>query len=120
MHALILAAGYGTRANGFAGDKPKQLLNIAGVPVIERIIDNILASRFIENVYVITNSKFLPQFEEWLASWYARKATGKSVLLINNGTRSNEERLGAVGDILYGINAIEQMEGGCSSLLVAQ
>lgn len=115
MQALVLAAGYGTRMG--LTDKPKHLLEIKpGVPIIELVIKNIAQSKYINNVYLITNRIFYSFFEQWLA----KSSIEKPVFLINNQTNSNEDRCGSVGDILYGLEEIRKKEEIGIGLLVAQ
>ncbi|MDP3804086.1 MAG: sugar phosphate nucleotidyltransferase, partial [Candidatus Omnitrophota bacterium] len=51
-------------------------------------------------VYVITNAKFFENFLEWLK---ASKAAGPEVHILNDGTLTNETRLGAIQDITFAI-----------------
>lgn len=120
MQALVLAAGYGTRMGSLSQNKPKHLLEIKeGIPVIELLVRNLASSRYIEGIFVITNEKFYAQFEDWVLAVYKEKRIQKPVILINNKTSSNEERLGSVGDILYGLNEIRKVTR-VEELFVAQ
>ncbi len=100
MHAIILAAGYATRLYPLTENTPKPLLNIAGKPIIEHIIRKLEQINQIEKIYVVTNDKFEQHFKKWLNNYDAEKSIG----IINDGTKSNEDRLGALGDIHYVIN----------------
>lgn len=112
MKALILGAGYGTRlAKGLAesdaptqhkyqpllGGKPKPLVPIAGKPLIEYLLEKIQAETTIHDVYVVTNNHFYEQFRSWQESY----ATPLSIHILNDGTNSNEDRLGVIGDLEY-------------------
>lgn len=92
MRALILAAGYGTRLYPLTLDKPKALLDVAGKPIIQYIIEKLNKIRFIDEIIVVTNDRFYNQFKDW-----AQKDA--LITLINNGTTSQENRLGAIKDI---------------------
>ncbi len=100
MDAIILAAGYGTRLHPLTLDKPKPLLQVAGKPIIEHIINKLQDIDIVDKIYIVTNNKFEGQFTGWLHNFTAKKP----IEIINDGTSSNEERLGALGDINYVIN----------------
>ncbi|MCB1195881.1 nucleotidyltransferase family protein [bacterium] len=97
MKAIIMAAGYATRLYPLTENKAKPLLPIAGKPIIEYIIDKLEVFDAIDAIYVVTNQKFHRQFEEW-AHVYSYK---KPIEIINDGTLSNDDRLGAIGDMNF-------------------
>ena len=100
MHAIILAAGYATRLHPLTKEKPKPLLDVAGKPIIEHIIRKIEQINYIEKIYLVTNAKFEPHFRNWLENFSA----DKPIEIINDGTTSNDDRLGALGDIHFAID----------------
>lgn len=100
MDAIILAAGYGTRLGELTENNPKPLLKVAGKPIIEHIINKLDNLDLITNIYIITNDKFEKNFIEWLDKFDAKKP----IRIINDCTKSNDDRLGALGDILYAID----------------
>ncbi len=65
MKVLILAAGYATRLYPLTLTRPKPLLDVAGKPMIEHVLDNIAPIPGIDRVYVVTNAKFAEQFQQW-------------------------------------------------------
>ncbi len=91
MKALVLAAGYATRLYPLTRDKPKALLEVGGKPMLDYVLAR-LQEMDVEDTIVVTNAKFAPHFEEW-----AR--TKNDVTVVNDGTTSNDDRLGAIGDI---------------------
>lgn len=97
MKTILLAAGYGTRLYPLTKNKPKPLLEVAGKPIIEHIIDKIVEITDIDRIYIVTNQKFTSNFEEWLKNSKSKI----SIEIINDKTTSNEDRLGAVGDINF-------------------
>ena len=101
MDAIILAAGYATRLYPLTENTPKPLLNVAGKPIIEHIIKKLDEIDSVDKIYIITNDKSEHQFTKWLHSFYAEKP----IEIINDGTKSNEDRLGALGDIHHAINS---------------
>jgi len=90
MKALILAAGYATRLRPLTDSIPKQLLPVGGRPMVDWIVDRI-AETSADEVHLVTNARFASEFERW--------AEGKDVQVHDDGTTSNEDRLGAIGDI---------------------
>jgi glucose-1-phosphate thymidylyltransferase len=99
MKALVLAAGYATRLYPLTLDRPKALLEVGGRPMLDRLLERIEAMGVDETI-VVTNAKFTPHFEEW--------ARGKDgVTIVNDGTTSNEDRLGAIGDIAFVLDRLE-------------
>lgn len=100
MDAIILAAGYATRLYPLTESTPKPLLNVANKPIIEHIIDKLEQIELVNKIYIVTNDKFEQNFRSWLK----KSDVEKPVEIINDGTKSNEDRLGALGDINYVIN----------------
>lgn len=94
IEALVLAAGYGTRLKPLTEDTPKPLLKVAGKLIVEHIIGKI-EELGASKIYIITNNKFYQNFSDWLHNFDAKTP----IEIINDGTKSNEDRLGAVGDI---------------------
>ncbi|HEY8793119.1 MAG TPA: nucleotidyltransferase family protein [Gaiellaceae bacterium] len=92
MKALILAAGYATRLRPLTDSMPKQLLPVGGRPMVDWILDRIRETSA-DEVHLVTNARFAEDFERW--------AKDKDVLVHNDGTTSNEDRLGAIGDIRF-------------------
>lgn len=100
MEAIVLAAGYATRLYPLTENTPKPLLNVAGKPIIEHIIRKLEQIDSLNKVYIVTNDKFEQKFKKWLSNFDANKP----IEIINDGTKSNEDRLGALGDMHHVIN----------------
>jgi len=97
MRCVILAAGYATRLYPLTENKPKHLLPVAGKPLLNYILEKIV--NYVEDATVVTNAKFYPVFKEWADNLgYA-----KPLHVINDGTSTNETRLGGVGDFNLGL-----------------
>lgn len=99
MDVIILAAGYGVRLYPLTKDTPKPLLKVAGKIMIEHILGKLDGLDNINKIYIITNDKFESSFTEWLHNFDA----SIPIEIINDGTKSNEGRLGALGDIHHAI-----------------
>jgi glucose-1-phosphate thymidylyltransferase len=100
VKGLIMAAGYATRLWPLTLDRAKPLLPIAGRPIIDYIVDEIEPVEEVDRLYVVTNSRFAPQFRDWAAA----RETGKPVEVIDDGTVSDDDKLGAIGDIRFVID----------------
>jgi glucose-1-phosphate thymidylyltransferase len=104
---LLLAAGYATRLRPLTDELPKPLLPVAGRPMVDWILDRIADCPELDTVHLVTNAVHAPAFERWAAP--------RGVVVHDDGTSSNETRLGAVGDIRF---AVEQGELEGEPLLV--
>lgn len=100
MDAIILAAGYATRLYPITENMPKPLVNVAGRPIVEHIILKLEQVDKIDRIYIVTNDKFQTHFNGWLKGF----DTKKPIEILNDGTKSNEERLGALGDVHFVIS----------------
>ena len=95
MITIILAAGYGTRLYPLTLDKPKALLTVGGKTILDRLVNEIERIKECKKIIIVTNEKFYKNFEAW-----AKKVKySVSIKVINDKTKSNETRLGAIGDI---------------------
>ncbi len=99
MKAIILCAGYATRLYPLTLNKPKALLPINNIPIISHIVKKIEEIKEIDEIYVVTNSKFYKSFVEWKNSL----KTNKKIIIVNDKTKSNEDRLGGIGDLWFTI-----------------
>lgn len=98
MNVLILAAGYATRLYPLTLTKAKPLLEVAGKPMIEWVLDNLAPVPEIETVYVVTNDKFAHDFQTW-AEQYQRRPGKLRLKIINDGSKDDSDKLGAIGDV---------------------
>ena len=101
MKCLILAAGYATRLYPLTENFPKPLLEVQGKAILDWLIDDIDALGAVDEYIVISNHKFFPHFDRWA------KNKRQKVTVVNDGTCSNETRLGAVKDIQFAIDTLE-------------
>ena len=98
MNILILAAGYATRLYPLTLTKAKPLLEVAGKPMMEWVLDNLAPIEGIEKVYVVTNHKFAADFQSWADSYQAKQPKLPCVI-IDDGSTGDHDKLGAIGDI---------------------
>ncbi len=112
MKAIVLAAGYATRLYPLTKDKPKPLLEVAGKPIIDHIINKIEEIDEVDEIFIVTNAKFYNYFQGWLAEF----DSNKKIKIINDKTTSNEDRLGSLGDVNF---VIEKENIKDSVLIVA-
>jgi glucose-1-phosphate thymidylyltransferase len=99
MKAILLAAGYATRLRPLTETMAKPLLPLAGRPMVDYIYDKIAEVPEVDAVHVVTNRKFAKSFADW-----AEKHGGRVPIRVHDdGTSTNEDRLGAIGDIRFTI-----------------
>src|SRR5947208_2756388 len=98
MNVLILAAGYATRLYPLTLTKAKPLLEVAGKPMIEWVLDNLAPIPDLEKVYVVTNNKFAADFQNW-ADDYVKRQPKLHFKIVNDGSTSDTDKLGAIGDM---------------------
>jgi len=106
MNALILAAGYATRLYPLTLKKAKPLLEVAGKPIIEWIVGNLSKVSGVETIYIVTNDKFASDFQAWASAYQSRPPKLK-LRVINDGSKSDDDKLGAIGDINFVLNREE-------------
>ena len=100
MKAILLAAGYATRLRPLTDTIAKPLLPLAGRPMVDYIYDKIAEVPEIDAVHVVTNHKFAGGFEAW-----AKNHGGRLPIRVHDdGTSTNEDRLGAIGDIRFTVD----------------
>ncbi len=95
--ALILAAGYATRLYPLTRVYPKPLLKVKGKPIINYIIEKLDSIESLDEIIIVTNSKFAGTFKEWKRA----QSFAKPITIIDDLTASNETRLGAIGDMAF-------------------
>ena len=98
MKVIILAAGYATRLYPLTLNQPKPLLDVAGKPIIEHVLDSLKPIQNIDRFYVVTNNKFTRHFEQW-ANLYSATETDTRLIIVNDGTSDDSNKLGAIGDV---------------------
>ena len=98
MNVLILAAGYATRLYPLTLKKAKPLLVVGGKPIIEWVVDDLAGVPDLGTIYVVTNDKFAADFQAWSERYRSQQPEFK-FQIINDGSTSDEDKLGAIGDI---------------------
>ena len=100
MKCIILAAGYATRLYPLTENFPKPLLKVGDKAILDWLVDDIDGSHDVDEYVVISNHKFATHFNEWAIT------RSQKVTIVDDGTDSNETRLGAVRDIQYAIDTL--------------
>ena len=100
MKCLILAAGYATRLYPLTENFPKPLLDVNGKTILDWLVDDIDRLGKIDEYVVISNHKYAHHFETWA------KEKAQKITVVDDGTDTNETRLGAVCDIQYAIDKL--------------
>ena len=103
MKNVVIAAGYATRLGELTKNFPKPLLQIGEKTILGRMLDDIDNIAEIDEHIIVTNHKFAPMFKEWASEQSYRKA----ITVVDDGTETNETRLGAVCDLLYAMDKLK-------------
>lgn len=112
MKNIVIAAGYATRLGELTRNFPKPLLKIGQSTILGRMLDDIDTIPEIDEHIIITNHRFADIFRQWAAE----QAYTKPITIVDDGTETNETRLGAVCDLLY---AMDQLTIDDDMLVVA-
>lgn len=104
MKCVILAAGYATRLYPLTENFPKPLLKVRGKAILDWLIDDMATLNVIDEYIVVTNHRFFPHFEAWAAQ------SAHRITVLDDGTESNETRLGAVKDVWFAIENCKLQE----------
>ena len=94
MKAVVLAAGYATRLSPLTDSIPKMLLPLAERPMLDYLLDRIREVGEIDEIHLVTNARFAPAYDDWAP---------EDVTVHDDRTTSNEDRLGAIGDLAFAI-----------------
>jgi glucose-1-phosphate thymidylyltransferase len=100
MKNIVIAAGYATRLGELTKNFPKPLLEIGNSTILGRMLDDIDTIDEINEHIIVTNHKFAPIFEKWASE----QRYSKPVTIIDDGSTTNDNRLGAVCDLLLAID----------------
>ena len=103
MKNIVIAAGYATRLGELTKNFPKPLLKIGNNTILGRMLDDIDAIPDIDEHIIITNHKFAHIFNEWKD----QQAYTKPITIIDDGTETNDTRLGAVCDLLLAMDKLK-------------
>lgn len=97
MKCLILAAGYGTRMQGIIGDRPKALVEVAQATLLDHLVTQVNSLGI--DITVVSNQRYVDQFERW------SHGSAVPIQLLNDGSTAVDNRLGAIGDMAFAIEA---------------
>ena len=101
MKAIVLVAGYAQRLYPLTKDKPKALLTLGGVTLLDSLMKKVEEVDAVDEVILVSNHKFYDQFNDWKETYNGTL----NIKVLDDGTETNETRLGAIGDTQF---AIEQ------------
>ena len=104
MKCLILAAGYATRLYPLTENFPKPLLKVGEKSILDWLVDDLVDTTDIDEFVVISNHKFAQHFENWKNN--KQKTRPYEITVIDDGTSTNETRLGAVKDIQLAVEKL--------------
>lgn len=96
MDVILLCAGYGTRLRPLTNNTAKPLLPVAGRPIVEYLICDLQSNLSPKRFIIVTNHRFYSDFVGWVED-----RGYENVLVLDDGSMSNEDRLGAIGDLKF-------------------
>lgn len=97
---IVLAAGYATRLYPLTRTQPKPLLPVGGRPMLERVLERVAPAGPFERAFVVSNDRFARAFESWAAGYSLPQGLG-ALEIVNDGSTSETDRRGAIGDLDY-------------------
>jgi glucose-1-phosphate thymidylyltransferase len=97
LDAILLAGGYATRLYPLTKNRPKALLPLGGRAILDHLVDMIDGTEEVDRMFLVTNARFADHFEQWSDS----RKLQCPLQVLNDGTTSNETRLGAIGDVKF-------------------
>ena len=103
MKNIVIAAGYATRLGDLTKNFPKPLLQIGESTILGRMLDDIDRIPEVDEHVIITNHKFAPIFDAWVEKQHYTKP----ITVVDDGTSTNETRLGAVCDLLFAMDRLD-------------
>lgn len=103
MKNIVIAAGYATRLGELTKNFPKPLLKIGENTILGRMLDDVDKIPEIDEHIIITNHKFAGIFEKWAS----KQSYKKPVTIVDDGTETNDTRLGAVCDLLFAMDKLK-------------
>ena len=103
MNAILLCAGFGTRLQPLTDDTPKALVHVAGRPILDYLMEQLVGWPSLEAIHVVHNDRHPEAFARWQAGW-KRRSDSPTVRLHDNGVQTGAERRGAVGDLQFAID----------------
>lgn len=113
MKCIILAAGYATRLYPLTENFPKPLLKVGDKTILDWLIQDIDGSRMVDEYIVVSNHKFAHHFQQWADT------LEQNIRIIDDGTSTNETRLGAVRDIQLALTTVPEKEWEGGFLVIA-
>lgn len=102
MKAIVLVAGYASRLYPLTLNTPKALLTLNGTTLLDFLMNKVDEVEAIDEVVLVSNEKFYNNFVEWSNNYTGRF----KITVLNDGTTTNETRLGAIGDMQFAIDQL--------------
>ena len=98
MKLIVLGAGYATRLYPLTLNQPKPLLPVAGKPMMEHVLDNLMPIDEIDEIFIVTNAKFAEHFQKWSEAYKTGNKV-RPIQTVNDGSTDDANKLGAIGDM---------------------
>ena len=105
MNVVLLAAGFGTRLVNIIGDRPKALVEVGGVTLLDHLLERIRDARATGRIVLVSNAHFVEHFRAW-----QRERGANDVEILDDGAVDAESRLGAIGDLAFTLDHLSSDE----------
>ncbi|MCP4656489.1 MAG: NTP transferase domain-containing protein, partial [bacterium] len=103
--AILLCAGYGTRMGSLTAQTPKPLLPVAGKPILDYLLEQLLGFENLDAVHLVTNRRYVEPFRGWAERWR------RGIEIHDDGSTANADRRGAVGDLALVLERVGLPDG---------
>ncbi|MBN1609756.1 MAG: nucleotidyltransferase family protein [Polyangiaceae bacterium] len=100
MKCVVLAAGYATRLHPLTLNTPKPLLEVGGQSILDHLLSNLVRVPDLTEIVLVSNARFLEHFRRWQQAATYRVP----VSVLDDGSTTNETRLGAVADLALAVS----------------
>ncbi len=114
MKCLILAAGYATRLYPLTENFPKPLLTVKDQQhqvektILDWLVDDLASTGEVDEFILISNHRYVQYFEDWKQKKQQETEPAQvKYTVLDDGTDSNDNRLGAVKDIQFAIDTLK-------------
>lgn len=107
MKVIVLAAGYATRLLPLTEKLAKPLIDVAGQPILDHIVKRVLELDDLTELIVVSNHRYIDAFREWRRDFEARFASDLPVQLLDDGSTTDDNKRGAVGDIRFALDHVD-------------
>ena len=109
--AVLPCAGFGVRMGSMTEHTPKPLLEVAGRPILDYLVDQLAELEGLGVIHVVSNTRYRARFEEWAASRTGSTGERPRLEVHDDGVSEESDRLGLVGDLAFVLKGVGSVNG---------